>query len=163
MLFLSKDPRLSTNLIKGLLRYWPFANSLKETNFVSELQEVLEVSDNSKLEPMIKPLFKRIVKCISGSHLQVADRAMCFFENECFLSLLKQFKEVTFPMLVPVINEMAEKHWHNVLQESLVALKSILSEIDPAAYEKALSVADREKQLRSQKKTPNREAQWDKF
>jgi serine/threonine-protein phosphatase 2A regulatory subunit B' len=90
MLFLSKDPRLSTNLIKGLLRYWPFGNSLKEINFVSELQEVLEVSDNSKLEPMIKPLFRRIVKCISGSHLQVADRAMCFFENECFLSLLKQ-------------------------------------------------------------------------
>jgi len=126
---------------------------------------VLEVSDNSKLEPMIKPLFKRIVKCISGSHLQVADRAMCFFENECFLSLLKQFKEVTFPMLVPVINEMAEKHWHTVLQESLVALKSILSEIDPAAYEKALVTADREKSKNAIKNNPQncRESKWEKL
>jgi serine/threonine-protein phosphatase 2A regulatory subunit B' len=100
---------------------------------------------------MVRPLFRRIVKCISGSHLQVADRAMCFFENECFLSLLKQYKDVTFPMLVPVINELADKHWHSVLQESLVALKSILSEIDPAAYDKALTVADREKQKNAQK------------
>jgi len=54
-------------------------------------------------------------------------------------------------MLVPVINELADKHWHSVLQESLVALKSILSEIDPAAYDKALTVADREKQKNAQK------------
>lgn len=50
MLFLSKDPRLSIILIGSLLRYWPFANSSKELNFVTELQEVLEVSDNTKLE-----------------------------------------------------------------------------------------------------------------
>eukprot|EP00341_Mesodinium_pulex_P015203 CAMPEP_0116918982 /NCGR_PEP_ID=MMETSP0467-20121206/20092_1 /TAXON_ID=283647 /ORGANISM="Mesodinium pulex, Strain SPMC105" /LENGTH=129 /DNA_ID=CAMNT_0004596429 /DNA_START=892 /DNA_END=1281 /DNA_ORIENTATION=+ len=112
---------------------------------------------------MIKPLFSRIVKCISGSHLQVADRAMCFFENECFLSLLKQFKDITFPMLVPVINELAEKHWHTVLQESLVALKSILSEIDPTAYEKALTMHEREKQKNLSKSKEVKEAKWDKL
>lgn len=56
-----------------------------------------------------------------------------------------------FSHAVPVINELADKHWHSVLQESLVALKSILSEIDPAAYDKALTVADREKQKNAQK------------
>lgn len=136
---------------------------MKETNFVSELSEVLEVSDNSKLEPMIKPLFKRIVKCISGSHLQVADRAMCFFENECFLSLLKQYKDITFPMLVPIINEIAEKHWHNVLQESLMALKSILAEIDGTAFDRALSIAEREKSKTGKgNNTQNRELKWEK-
>ena len=39
--------------------------------FLSELLEVLEVCELTKLEPLISKLFKRLIKCISGSHLQV--------------------------------------------------------------------------------------------
>jgi serine/threonine-protein phosphatase 2A regulatory subunit B' len=56
-------------LVKGLLKYWPFGNSSKETMFLSELSEVLEVCDMAKLEPYIPKLFKRLIKCIAGSHL----------------------------------------------------------------------------------------------
>mmetsp|Transcript_15147 Transcript_15147/g.17556 ORF Transcript_15147/g.17556 Transcript_15147/m.17556 type:complete len:136 (+) Transcript_15147:1005-1412(+) len=65
---------------------------------------------------------------------------MCFFENDYFLSKLKAYREITFPMLVPVIVELSDKHWHKILQESLVALKTILSEIDPIAFEEALKI-----------------------
>lgn len=65
---------------------------------------------------------------------------MCFFENDYFLSKLKAYKETTFPMLVPVIVELSENHWHKILQESLVALKTILSEIDPIAFEEAQKI-----------------------
>jgi serine/threonine-protein phosphatase 2A regulatory subunit B' len=41
-------------------------------------------------------------------------------------------------MLVPIINEMADNHWHKVLQESLTALKTILKEIDPLMFAKSL-------------------------
>ena len=142
MLFLSKDPSLAIPLVDGLLRYWPFANSAKEVVFLSELLEVLEVCDIIKLEPLIPRLFKRIVRCIAGPHLQVADRAMCFFENDYFLSILKSYKNYTFPLLVPVIAKIADTHWHKVLQESLNALKTILKEIDYNAYEKALNSKD---------------------
>jgi len=142
MLFLSKDPALAIFLVKGLLRYWPFGNSTKETMFLAELSEVLEVCDMQKLEPYIPTLFKRLIKCIAGLHLQVADRAMCFFENDYFLSILKAYKSITFPMLVPVIAKIADTHWHKVLQESLNALKTILKEIDYSAFEKALVQQD---------------------
>ncbi len=112
MLFLSKDRTLAIPLLQGILKYWPFANYLKETLFLTELQEILEAVEVEKLGPLIPKLFKRIVKCISGSHLQIADRAMCFFENDYFLSILKSYKEVTFPMLVPVIVKLADTHWH---------------------------------------------------
>jgi len=49
-------------------------------------------------------------------------------------------------MLVPVINELAETHWHKILQESLIALKTILKEIDSRAFEDAIAL--------SQKRTP---------
>jgi serine/threonine-protein phosphatase 2A regulatory subunit B' len=140
MLFLTKDRTLAIPSLEGLLKYWPFANCVKETLFLTELQEVLEVCEVEKVEPLIPKLFKRIVKCIGGIHLQVADRAMCFFENDYFLNILKTYKEKTFPMLVPVIVDLAENHWHKILQESLIALKTILKEIDPYAFEEALKL-----------------------
>jgi len=140
MLFLTKDRTLAIPLLEGLLRFWPFANAVKETLFLTELQEVLEVCEVDKVEHLIPRLFKRIVKCIGGIHLQVADRAMCFFENDYFLNILKTYKEKTFPMLVPVIVDLAENHWHKILQESLIALKTILKEIDPLAFDEALKM-----------------------
>lgn len=104
MLFLSKDPSLAMFLVEGLLRYWPFANSAKEVAFLGELLEVLEVCELNKLDTIIVKLFRRLIKCIAGPHLQVADRAMCFFENDFFLQILKQYKTYTFPLLVPVIS-----------------------------------------------------------
>jgi len=140
MLFLTKDRNLAIPLLEGLLKFWPFANCVKETLFLTELQEVLEVCEVEKIEHLIPRLFRRIVRCIGGTHLQVADRAMCFFENDYFLTILKTYKEQTFPMLVPTIVNLADNHWHKILQESLVALKTILKEIDTFAFEDALKL-----------------------
>lgn len=138
MLFLTKDSSLAILLLDGILKYWPFANFVKETLFLQELPEVLEFCDVDKIKPLVPRLFKRIVKCVSGSHLQVADRAMCLFESESFIQIIKNYKQITFSMLVPVISKLAENHWYKMLQESLTALKEILHKIDPAAYEAAL-------------------------
>jgi len=69
MLFLTKDRTLGVPLLEGLLKYWPFANCVKETLFLTELQEVLEVCEVDKIEHLISKLFKRIVRCIGGIHL----------------------------------------------------------------------------------------------
>jgi serine/threonine-protein phosphatase 2A regulatory subunit B' len=138
MLFLTKDRNLAIPLLEGLLKFWPFANCVKETLFLTELQEVLEVCEVEKVDHLIPRLFRRIVRCIGGTHLQVADRAMCFFENDYFLTILRTYKDQTFPMLVPTIVDLADNHWHKILQESLVALKTILKEIDSFAFEDAL-------------------------
>jgi len=145
MLFLTKDRTLAVPLLEGLLKYWPFANCVKETLFLTELQEVLEVCEVEKIEHLVPKLFQRIVRSIGGDHLQVADRAMCFFENDYFLNILKTYKNKTFPMLVPVIVQLAENHWHKILQESLIALKTILKEIDPTEFDAALKMTPTQK------------------
>ena len=48
-------------------------------------------------------------------------------------------------MLVPIIVELAENHWHKMLQESLSALKEILHKIDPQAYDSALESVELKK------------------
>ena len=131
---------MAVPLLEGLLKYWPYANSKKEALFLAELQEVLEECEVDRIEYLIPKLFKRIIRCIGGIHLQVADRVMCFFENDYFLNILKTYKDITFPILVPVIVELAENHWNKILQENLTALKTILKEIDLKAFEKALKM-----------------------
>ena len=37
MLFLTKDRTLAIPLLEGLLKFWPFANCIKETLFLTEL------------------------------------------------------------------------------------------------------------------------------
>lgn len=167
MLFLTKDRNLAIPLLEGLLKFWPFANCVKETLFLTELQEVLEVCEVEKLDSLIPRLFRRIVRCIGGTHLQVADRAMCFFENDYFLTILKAYKDKTFPMLVPTIVELADNHWHKILQESLVALKTILKEIDSFAFEDALKLSESDqKKFGIKQSTEERSAldkKWDKL
>lgn len=67
---------------------------------------------------------------------------MCFFENEFFLSILKQFKVIAFPILVPVIAYLANNHWHELILESLEALRSIIKDADPALFEKYANQTD---------------------
>lgn len=116
MLFLSKEPALSFPLINELLKYWPFANSLKETLFLAELLDILKLChSNTNLEPLMSKIFKRLAKCIASPHLQVSDRSRCFFENDSFLTIFKNYKHIAFPILVPVINYLATSHWHKLL------------------------------------------------
>ncbi|OMJ85177.1 hypothetical protein SteCoe_13572 [Stentor coeruleus] len=138
MKFISKNNDLSIFLIEGLLRYWPFCNSLKEIFFLTELNDVIEVCEMSKLENLIPKLFKRLIKCMLGSQLQVSERVMQFFENDYFLGILRTFKQIIFPMIVPIIIDLAETHWHKILLESFNGLKIILKEIDPVAFDRAL-------------------------
>jgi serine/threonine-protein phosphatase 2A regulatory subunit B' len=72
---------------------------------------------------------------------------MCFFENDYFLNILKTYKEKTFPMLVPIIVDLAENHWHKILQESLIALKTILKEIDPLAFDESLKMSPSDRKV----------------
>ena len=152
-----------------MLKYWPFASFGKETLFLAELLEVMDVCDMTKLEPHIEKLFERLVKCIASPHLQVSDRAMCFFENDFFLSILRHYKSKIFPILVPVIAKLAETHWHKLLQDSLGALKNIMRDVDPNLYEKNVDpnnskyiylVKDPSELAKDRVKT---EAEWDKF
>ena len=92
---------------------------------------------------------------------------MCFFENDYFLNILKTYKEKTFPMLVPIIVDLAENHWHKILQESLIALKTILKEIDPLAFDEALKLNPAQKKVYAVKQDPedrnNLDKKWDKL
>ena len=85
--------------------------------------------------------------------------------NDYFLNILKTYKDRTFPMLVPVIVDLADNHWHKILQESLIALKTILKEIDPYPYEEALKMSPAQRKpfaiSQDEKERKQLDSRWD--
>ena len=69
--FIDKDPKLANSVIKGLLKYWPVTNSQKELMFISELEEILEMTSMAEFQKIMVPLFRRIAFCLNSSHYQV--------------------------------------------------------------------------------------------
>jgi serine/threonine-protein phosphatase 2A regulatory subunit B' len=112
MLFLSKDSSLAFPLIEGLLKYWPFANYIKEVLFLAELQEAIEIAEVDKLEPYLQRLIKRFIKALSSQHLTVRDRAIGYFENPFFLNFITVYRKKVYPIMVPAVAELADSHWN---------------------------------------------------
>ena len=71
MQFLEKDAALTEEVLLGLLRYWPKVNSSKETMFLNEVEEILDVIEAQEFQKIMVPLFQQLAKCISSLHFQV--------------------------------------------------------------------------------------------
>ena len=138
MLFVTKDRSLCVPLLEGLLKYWPFANRLKETLFLAELYEVIEICNPEKIKHLIPRLFKRVVRCVCSDDVQVADRSLYLFENHNFIQILRIYKDITFPIIIPSISDLGKNHWLPSMEQTFIALRLIVRECDINEYYKAL-------------------------
>ncbi|RWW66749.1 hypothetical protein BHE74_00025866, partial [Ensete ventricosum] len=82
--FVEKDYKLADTVIRGLLKYWPITNSSKEVMFLSELEEVLELTQVAEFQRCMVPLFRQFGRCLNSSHFQVLHFYQELF-NECLL------------------------------------------------------------------------------
>ncbi|CAI5521919.1 unnamed protein product [Closterium sp. Naga37s-1] len=83
--FVEKDPKLADLVLRGLLKFWPLANSQNELLFLGELEEILELTQAPEFETVMTPLFQQIARCLSW-HFQVAERTL---RLEMFLDMDK--------------------------------------------------------------------------
>lgn len=97
-----------------------------------------------RLEALVPRLFKRITKCLCSSHVRVADSALCLFESQGLLDIMKAHKEVTYPILVPAVATLGKGHWLESFQATFTALRNILNDIAPQAYADALKLSPAE-------------------
>ena len=80
--FLEKDPTLTEEVIRGLLKYWPKTCSQKEVMFLGEIEEILDVTEPAQFIKIQEALFKQISRCVSSPHFQV--HFATFFHNFFF-------------------------------------------------------------------------------
>ncbi|XP_024023053.1 serine/threonine protein phosphatase 2A 57 kDa regulatory subunit B' kappa isoform-like [Morus notabilis] len=128
--FIDKDQKLASNVIKGLLKYWPVTNSQKELMFLGELEEILEMTSMVEFQKIMVPLFRRIAFCLSSSHYQVAERAHLMWNNESILNLITQNRQVILPLVIPALERNTQNHWNQAVLNLTLNVKKVFCEMD---------------------------------
>ncbi|KAM0018099.1 putative protein phosphatase 2A, regulatory B subunit, B56, armadillo-like helical [Helianthus debilis subsp. tardiflorus] len=108
--FIEKDPKLTSVVINGLLKYWPVTSSQKQLMFLSELEEVLEIIRTDEFEKIMVPLFRRVKCCLDSYHFQVAERAHFLWNNEHIRHLIMCNRQVIMPIVFSSIQQNSKKH-----------------------------------------------------
>lgn len=60
-----------SEVVLGLLRYWPKVNSTKEVMFLNEVEDIFEVMDPAEFAKVQEPLFSQLAKSVASPHFQV--------------------------------------------------------------------------------------------
>lgn len=128
--FIEKDPKLASMVIIGLLKYWPLTNSQKEVLFLSELEEILELTNAVELQKCMVPLFQRIAYCLNSSHFQVAERALFLWNNDHIMGMVAHNRQVLMPLLIPALERNTSRHWNQQVLNLTLNVKKMLSEMD---------------------------------
>ncbi|XP_025020807.1 serine/threonine-protein phosphatase 2A 56 kDa regulatory subunit alpha isoform isoform X1 [Python bivittatus] len=103
---------LATQVIRGLLKFWPKTCSQKEVMFLGEIEEILDVIEPTQFKKIQEPLFKQIAKCVSSSHFQIAERALYFWHNEYILGLIEENIDTILPIMFGSLYKISKEHWN---------------------------------------------------
>ncbi|KAI9274347.1 protein phosphatase 2A regulatory B subunit [Phascolomyces articulosus] len=133
--FLEKDPTLTTEVIHGILRYWPKVNSAKEVIFLNELENILDAANPTELSKVMEPLFQRLAQCVASTHFQVAERALYYWSNEYIVSLINNNIDTIMPILFPSLYNHAKTHWNRAIQGLVYTALKMFMEADPALFD----------------------------
>jgi serine/threonine-protein phosphatase 2A regulatory subunit B' len=110
--FAEKDCSLVEPIILGLLRLWPKTNTTKEIMFLNEIEEILDVTPQSRFAKFLTPLMHQISRCISSPHFQVAERALQYWSNEYIVGAVSENAEIAMPLVLPAMLRYSREHWN---------------------------------------------------
>lgn len=140
--FLEKDATLTEPVVRGLLKFWPKTCSQKEVMFLGEIEEILDVIEPNQFVKIQEPLFRQIARCVSSPHfqviyitfcinfdefmklwsndssiflLQVAERALYFWNNEYIMSLIEENNQVIMKIMFPALYKISKEHWNQTI------------------------------------------------
>jgi len=132
--FIEKDPRLSCIIVGGLLKFWPKLTCQKELLYLSELEEVLEMTEQPQFEKLIVPVFKRIAACICSPHFQVAERALFLWNNDVIAAFMSDHRPVILPLLYPALQKNLELHWNTTVTQLTTHIMQQFMDMDEKLY-----------------------------
>ncbi|KAK8342952.1 hypothetical protein V6Z12_A08G267000 [Gossypium hirsutum] len=132
--FIDKDPKLSSIVIKGLLKYWPITNSQKEVMFLNELKDILEEIDMVEFQKVMVPLSWQIGRCINSFHFQVAERALLFWNKEHIINIIAHNRHVIFPIILPALEKNARNHWNQFVLNLTLNVRKMFMDIDDGFF-----------------------------
>lgn len=137
--YVEKDPRVAEPIILGLLRFWPVTSTGKQVLLLNELEEILELTQPLEFTRVEKPLFARIIACVTSPHFQVAERALFLWNNEYIMKLIVNHRVELFPKLVPALYLNSKQHWNQTVNGLTYNVLKLMMEADPVLFESCSS------------------------
>ena len=131
--YAAKDPSLTTPIVRGLIKFWPYGNSAKETMFLDELEEIFDFVEPEQLEEFFEPLLHRLRDCCANVHFQVAERALSLWHSPHIHRLLVEdagFRPRVLDILYPALRGLAGEHWNGTVHEASEAVLQLYGEVD---------------------------------
>jgi serine/threonine-protein phosphatase 2A regulatory subunit B' len=163
VLFCGKDPTLTPAIVGGLLRFWPVGSSAKELLFLQELDELFEFVDGDAFSQFRRRFALRMLKCIECPHVQVAERALWFWNNDAFKALAvgdpRHRKEV-LSVLFDALRRCAEGHWHEGVKQLCAHVLSLYRAEDAALVDSMLGGSEARARARSEERARRDMMDW---
>jgi len=158
--FLEKDPTLTEPVVvTGLLKYWPKTHSPKEVMFLNELEEILDVIEHSEFSKIMTPLFNQLARCVSSPHFQVAERALYYWNNEYFISLVQDHTKVILPIMFPPLYKNSKSHWNKTIHGLIYNALKLFMEMDQHLFDEC-TTAYRAERMKEKQELLKREEAW---
>ncbi|XP_046441639.1 serine/threonine-protein phosphatase 2A 56 kDa regulatory subunit epsilon isoform-like isoform X1 [Daphnia pulex] len=160
--FLEKDPSLTEEVIRGLLKYWPKTCSQKEVMFLGEIEEILDVTEPAQFIKIQEPLFKQISRCVSSPHFQVAERALYLWNNEYVMSLIEENSAAIMPIMFPALYRISKEHWNQTIVALVYNVLKTFMEMNSKLFDELTATYKTERQ-KEKKKEKERDELWRKL
>ncbi|UYV74617.1 PPP2R5D [Cordylochernes scorpioides] len=157
--FLDKDPSLAELIVARLLQHWPRVNSPKEVMFLNEMEEILDVIEPAEFTKVMVPLFKKLAQCVSSPHFQVAERALCYWNNEYILSLFSDNASVLMPIMLPPMYSNSKSHWNMTIHGLIYNALKIMMEMNQRLFDQCVQNFKQNKNM-LKAKLQEREHAW---
>ncbi|KAL8586294.1 Serine/threonine-protein phosphatase 2A 56 kDa regulatory subunit alpha isoform [Nucella lapillus] len=157
--FMEKDPNLTEDVIKGMLKLWPKTCSQKEVMFLGEIEEILDVIEPPQFQKIMDPLFKNIARCVSSPHFQVAERALYFWNNEYIMNLIEENSSTVLPIMFPSLYRISKEHWNQTIVALVYNVLKTFMEMNSKLFDELTSNYKAERQ-KEKKKDKEREDLW---
>ncbi|KAF4532338.1 hypothetical protein B566_EDAN003641 [Ephemera danica] len=179
--FLEKDPSLTEPVIMCLLKFWPKTHSPKEVMFLNELEEILDVIEPAEFQKVMVPLFRQLAKCVSSPHfqassqyliswqqsltihvifVQVAERALYYWNNEYIMSLISDNATTILPIMFPSLYRNSKSHWNKTIHGLIYNALKLFMEMNQKLFDECTQNYKQEKQRREKERVKEREEAW---
>ncbi|KAL6212169.1 hypothetical protein ACLB2K_017390 [Fragaria x ananassa] len=160
--FIEKEPKLASDVIKGLLKYWPITSSQKEVMYLGELEEILEAVNMVEFQKVMVPLFCRIASSINSSHFQVSERALFFWNNDHTVNLIAHNRQAILPIILPALEKNAHNHWNQAVLNLTLNVRKMFVEMDDQLF-LSIHAQYMEEEARQSSEAKKRKEAWERL
>lgn len=116
--YVEKDPDTLVQVIRGLVKFWPWTCASKQFLFLNELEEILEFCRGDQLGQVQDELYKLLANCIASSHFQVVERTLLLWNSESLTSnVLHMNRAASFlPLIFGPLSKCSSGHWNHTVE-----------------------------------------------